>query len=204
MKTMNDGAQSVYWISLRSQIRLPDHSCVAVRPPIKAAREKSQVGLLLIVVSVCVCCRCCVRRRRRRWRRRTCRCLYCCCCVSFRMLSHGQNDLTNVLASSPVLSHESWSDATRPLTANLNRSPSPIAQDVECRNKPLPVPYPAPPRAVPTIPNTSRTPHLWRTATYRPTYLPTLTYLTYRTNRTYPYPVVPKYCTHVHRTFCYC
>ena len=48
------------------------------------------------------------------WRRRTCRCLYCCCCVSFRMLSHGQNDLTNVLASSPVLSHESWSDATRP------------------------------------------------------------------------------------------
>jgi len=30
------------------------------------------------------------------------------------MLSHGQNDLTNVLASSPVLSHESWSDATRP------------------------------------------------------------------------------------------
>ena len=140
---------------------------MAVRPPIKAAREKSQVGLLLIVVSVCVCCRCCVRRRRRRWRRRTCRCLYCCCCVSFCMLSHGQNNITIVLASSPVLSHESWSDATRPLTAKSTAPKALCAQDVECRNKTLPVPYLTRHRAIPILPNIARTKNV-RTITMVP------------------------------------
>ena len=130
-----------------------------VRPPNGSLVRKSQVGLLLGVVSVCVCCRCCVRRRRHRWRRRTCRCLYCCCCVSFRMLSHGQNDLTNVLASSPVLSHESWSDATRPPPAKTTAPRALCAQDVECRNKTPPIPNRTRHRAKPIVPSSSKILH---------------------------------------------